>query len=585
MKAALPEGKRWNPEAFLLKLKNQGEPEPAADLISQASTGDLGTAEVCDDADCYSLAEDVPEPFATGPRPHDASLPMLSPAAGIDEKIDPAAHKKDLRNLEKKLRQIEVLEQRQVAGLGLDKDAREKLSRKAHVERRLCELRMMIARDEGLSVASVGKRTHITAAEVVTTEVVSSWDRELADGLGTNSMHSEVEIKGNADQQCVAEAIPEVTLDNALDDVRMEGDVEDMSAPQTTYLAETCLQASLHEVADTEQPCTSHANSECRIEICKKELRSLEKKLRQIRALEERQHQGESLDTEAMSKIFRKPEMERQVRQLHQDLGISTEVQKLSPTEISGYSRNAMLRFWHDSLANAHMQEEDVAISGMNRLSAQNVDDHAQETCVSEAVREGPVDRERIFGTNMANAKHVKKDKKVAWKPSDSGYKIQKPTTHESEVERTVRNYASTIVSTRQSTIEYVCIRKWTPRPEDRDCIRLIQGERVVLESETLSGWGIGTVVPEAGESPRSGHFPRWSLSDNPAPEPIHFTPGTNAMVIHEFQAPASGYLSTHMNEVLVIKYQADPFVWVWAEDRADPNRRGWVPEAVLRLV
>merc|ERR1712072_693364 len=147
------------------------------------------------------------------------------------------------------------------------------------------------------------------------------------------------------------------------------------------------------------------------------------------------------------------------------------------------------------------------------------------------------------------------------------------------------RSQASTIVSTRQSTIEYVCIRKWTPRPEDRDCIRLIQGERVVLESETLSGWGIGTVVPEVGESPRSGHFPRWALSATPAPEPIHFTPGTNAMVIDEFQAPASGYLSTHMNEVLVIKYQADPFVWVWAEDRADPNRRGWVPEAVLRLV
>jgi len=148
---------------------------------------------------------------------------------------------------------------------------------------------------------------------------------------------------------------------------------------------------------------------------------------------------------------------------------------------------------------------------------------------------------------------------------------------------------ASTIASIRQSTIEYVCIRKWTPRPEDKDCIRLIQGERVVLESETLDGWGIGTVVPETGESPRSGHFPRWALSDNPAPEPTRFTNGNtmhaNAMVIDEFQSPASGYLSTRMNEVLVIKYQVDPFVWVWAEDRADPNRRGWVPEAVLRLV
>lgn len=154
-----------------------------------------------------------------------------------------------------------------------------------------------------------------------------------------------------------------------------------------------------------------------------------------------------------------------------------------------------------------------------------------------------------------------------------------------STVASVVCSQASTAPSVAQyGSLEYVCVHTWKPRDEDKGCIRLIQGDRVVLESETLSGWGIGTVVPEKGEAQQCGHFPRWALSNNPAPEPELFPQDSRVTVCQEFAAPAGGYLPTCPGEVLVAKYQVAPYVWVWVEDPADPSRRGWAPEAVLRL-
>jgi len=136
--------------------------------------------------------------------------------------------------------------------------------------------------------------------------------------------------------------------------------------------------------------------------------------------------------------------------------------------------------------------------------------------------------------------------------------------------------------STRRNAIEYVCIRPYAPTADDVDCIRLTHGERVVLESETLSGWGIGTVILEEGEAPRSGHFPRWALSVNPAPEAQQLE-GTQVVVNEDFDAPAAGYLSLRAGEKVVVQYQKEPFIWAWVESPTDPSRRGWVPEAVLR--
>jgi len=104
------------------------------------------------------------------------------------------------------------------------------------------------------------------------------------------------------------------------------------------------------------------------------------------------------------------------------------------------------------------------------------------------------------------------------------------------------------------------------------------------LESETLSGWGIGKVVAEPSElQPRAGQFPRSALSKNPAPEPTQFAHGAHARVVEEFKAPAGGYISTRPGDELIIKHQVYPFVWAWVEDLADPNHRGWAPEAILR--
>jgi hypothetical protein len=134
------------------------------------------------------------------------------------------------------------------------------------------------------------------------------------------------------------------------------------------------------------------------------------------------------------------------------------------------------------------------------------------------------------------------------------------------------------------SSVQYLVTHTWTPRQEDRDCIRLIHGERVILEAETKEGWGIGTVVPEAGETARSGHFPRWALSDIPAPDPKPFVPGARAMVMEKFVSPANGYLTIAVGEIVTVKYQVDPLIWVYVEATSDSSRRGWVPEVALVL-
>jgi len=184
--------------------------------------------------------------------------------------------------------------------------------------------------------------------------------------------------------------------------------------------------------------------------------------------------------------------------------------------------------------------------------------------------------------------------KEVTWDcPSAGKPHQQEEVTSSSSTTPSQGSTAASVVCSQVSTapsvaqygsLEYVCVHTWKPREEDKGCIRLIQGERVVLESETLSGWGIGSAVPEKGEAQRCGHFPRWALSNDPAPDPELFPQDSRVTVCQEFIAPAGGYLPACPGDVLVAKYQVAPYVWVWVEDPADPSRRGWAPEAVLRL-
>jgi hypothetical protein len=156
----------------------------------------------------------------------------------------------------------------------------------------------------------------------------------------------------------------------------------------------------------------------------------------------------------------------------------------------------------------------------------------------------------------------------------------QYATSNNSPTVSTMCSFSSSL-----GAVEYLVIRSWVPNESEKktgECIRVTHGERVVLDQETLDGWGIGSVIPEAGESVRQGRFPRKVLSDNPVASPKILAKGVRVKVIDEFASPANGYLSTSMGETLVVKYQAEPFIWVWAEVEGDSKRNGWVPEAVL---
>lgn len=178
-------------------------------------------------------------------------------------------------------------------------------------------------------------------------------------------------------------------------------------------------------------------------------------------------------------------------------------------------------------------------------------------------------------------SRHEKDEEEFANSATDV-VKKEKSETFASSTSPTVSTMCS--FASREA-VEYLVVRSWIPSESDKTggtCMRVTHGERVVLESETLDGWGIGSVIPEAGESVRQGRFPRKVLSDNPVSNPKILAKGVRVKVIDEFTSPANGYLSTSMGEMLVVKYQAEPFIWVWAEAEQDSSRNGWVPEAVL---
>lgn len=128
----------------------------------------------------------------------------------------------------------------------------------------------------------------------------------------------------------------------------------------------------------------------------------------------------------------------------------------------------------------------------------------------------------------------------------------------------------------------HLATSSWAPRAGDTNCIQLTHGERVKLQN-VQGGWACASVVPEEGERPRTGHVPRWALSDEPCGPPERFEPGALCKAAHAFEAPCEGYLWTEMGEALIARYQVPPYVWVFAESRWDSRRTGWVPGSTLQ--
>lgn len=128
----------------------------------------------------------------------------------------------------------------------------------------------------------------------------------------------------------------------------------------------------------------------------------------------------------------------------------------------------------------------------------------------------------------------------------------------------------------------HLATSSWAPRAGDTNCIQLTHGERVRLQKET-GGWAYASVVPEEGERPRTGHVPRWALSDEAVGPPERFEPGALCKAARPFEAPSEGYLWTEMGEALIARYQVPPYVWVFAESRWDSRRTGWVPGSTLQ--
>eukprot|EP00927_Polykrikos_kofoidii_P046213 TRINITY_DN40421_c0_g1_i1.p1 TRINITY_DN40421_c0_g1~~TRINITY_DN40421_c0_g1_i1.p1 ORF type:complete len:467 (-),score=76.39 TRINITY_DN40421_c0_g1_i1:188-1588(-) len=159
----------------------------------------------------------------------------------------------------------------------------------------------------------------------------------------------------------------------------------------------------------------------------------------------------------------------------------------------------------------------------------------------------------------------------------------ESPKDEEKRAEEAVIQPEPAVARKNVTSDEYLCVRSWVPRAEDEDCIRLLQGERLVLEGQT-NGWGCGSVLPEVGERPRRGHFPMWAIGTSPLPSAATaILPGASCIATEHFEVPCGGYLQARRGDELVVRYSVTPHVWAYAEFAGDPARRGWIAVAFLR--
>jgi hypothetical protein len=111
--------------------------------------------------------------------------------------------------------------------------------------------------------------------------------------------------------------------------------------------------------------------------------------------------------------------MQKEANKLRDASGIAQGVVTSPQRATYLYNRDCMLNFWH-----ALGQPQEGNDSYDLNYRAEN-----------PATRCKPIEREPFFGINM-----VPNRKNDTFKPSESGYKVQKHATHESEVERSTRN-------------------------------------------------------------------------------------------------------------------------------------------------
>lgn len=136
---------------------------------------------------------------------------------------------------------------------------------------------------------------------------------------------------------------------------------------------------------------------------------------------------------------------------------------------------------------------------------------------------------------------------------------------------------------------EYVCTRHFRPRSEVESAIRLVQGERIMVEwtDGNPQGWAFGSLVDRPEER---GYFPVDVLSEV-REHPRRRQVGERCWVREEFKPLESmaGYLHIKPGDYLEIMHMEEPCVWAYAQ-KALPNGQalqgnehaGWVPETSL---
>mmetsp|Transcript_40402 Transcript_40402/g.86764 ORF Transcript_40402/g.86764 Transcript_40402/m.86764 type:complete len:461 (+) Transcript_40402:167-1549(+) len=134
-----------------------------------------------------------------------------------------------------------------------------------------------------------------------------------------------------------------------------------------------------------------------------------------------------------------------------------------------------------------------------------------------------------------------------------------------------------------------VCSQHWWPSPgDDENCIRVLQGERLLVTwaQGSTEGWAYGHLADDAA---KVGYFPEAILEDERRPS-IKRDAGEVCLVSRAFDAPmqASGYLNITPGESVKVLFPTEAGSdWAYVQktegDTPLTDEVGWVPEIVLQ--
>mmetsp|Transcript_31153 Transcript_31153/g.85353 ORF Transcript_31153/g.85353 Transcript_31153/m.85353 type:complete len:565 (-) Transcript_31153:88-1782(-) len=132
---------------------------------------------------------------------------------------------------------------------------------------------------------------------------------------------------------------------------------------------------------------------------------------------------------------------------------------------------------------------------------------------------------------------------------------------------------------------QFLCVQHWRPQVGIDYCMRIIQGDRLVItwSSGEERGWVYGHALDDPC---RAGYVPRSVITHASADSRCRST-GELCTVNKHFEGPeeVGGYLAVLPGDILRIAAAMEPpYVWAYAERTGGSKPEvGWVPEAVLQ--